>query len=97
MKRLMLVLAMVVFLVSGCGEGFLSGPDHTCRDQIEDTMDALGFPDELDKYDTSDGYHSWSYWYWCLGINYSFTWHDSSGSCKWSTYEFEPHDWWCEE
>jgi hypothetical protein len=44
----------------------------------------------VNKYDSGD-YHSWTYWYWCDGISYTFTWskHDCD-SCEVSTYTFSP-------
>ena len=103
MKRLVLALAMAIFLMVGCSgdDPFTAiyeesvASDANCDDEIQDVIDALGLPDDLDAYDTSDGYHSWTYWYWCEGIAYSFTWGIYSDGCERSTYQFDG-SYWCD-
>lgn len=91
MKHIVVLIVFVFIIsISGC-----SGPlgdifDCSCDDQIEDVVAALGQPEEVDKYNASGGYHSWTYWYWCKGISYTFTWGGGAGCCEWSTYQFSP-------
>jgi len=85
-----LVTFITVIFVSSCSGPFGNIFDCSCDDQIEDVVAVLGQPGEIDKYDTSDGYHSWTYWYWCKGIAYTFTWGSAAGCCEWSTYQFSP-------
>ena len=86
---------LVKALTITCSTAFLFGcgalsSDKNCDSKINDLTDKQGNPEEIDKYDNSDGYHSYKYWYWSRGISWSFTWGGPVESCKTASYTFTP-------
>ena len=58
-----------------------------CNDSINDRVAASGPPDDATSYE-ADNYWTVTYWYWCLGL--AFTWTQDGCDCEESTYTFAP-------
>jgi hypothetical protein len=89
LRYIILIISATALMTLNCngGDGWF---EVNCDDEIDDAVNSLGPPEEVNKYDTEDGYHSWDYWWWSKGINYSFTWGTNVSGCEVSTYTFEP-------
>jgi len=61
---------------------------NDCDDEMDDVIHKYGDVAEVDKYEDGD-YHSVTYWYWCQGVSFTFTW-SSDISCEKSKYTFSP-------
>ena len=95
MKHLLIIL-MVASLLTGC---FMEDVADSikdafepinCDDEIEDIQKKYSdYWVEVDTYE-SDGYYSYTYWYWCAGVSYTFTWGSDVGKCEQSRYTFDP-------
>ena len=86
MKKIIPVLFLATLF--GCSEDDSS--DANCDSQIRSLVNQLGQPEEINRYDTSDGYHSHDYWYWCRGFERTFTWGTNVDGCRTSDYTFDP-------
>lgn len=92
-KYLKYLIVMLSILTLVCAVGCGSDSDDWfgcdgCDDEIDDMYATYGSPEEIDTYDSGD-YHSYTYWYWCSGFAYTFTW-DGCSSCDVSLYTFSP-------
>jgi len=79
MKYIIIVLSIFALLsvTGGCADISDAIKDvlecTACDDDIDDMYDKYGAPEEINTYD-SGSYHSYTYWYWCDGFSYTFTW-----------------------
>ena len=64
--------------------------EKNCDNEMAALKLQKGEPDDIDKYDTSSGYHSYTYWYWCEGFSRDFTWGGPVTGCETSDYTTTP-------
>lgn len=90
MKKRVFTLGLLVF-IAGCSEEVTESglSNANCDSEMTDIRETMGTPEETNTYD-SGNYHSYDYWYWCSGVNYSFTWGENVDGCEVSQYTFEP-------
>jgi len=61
----------------------------TAQEEMDSCIESHGNPEDINKYD-SEGYHSWTFWYWCQGFSRTFTLGKNVYGCETSTYTFSP-------
>jgi hypothetical protein len=67
----------------------LTGCSQNCDKEMKKIKDKYGEAEEITTYDSGD-YHSVSWWYWSLGIEYTFVWGKNVDGCEKSKYTFDP-------
>lgn len=86
-KKLIFIILVNLILVACDAEDRGEG---NCDKQINSLISQSGPPEEINRYDSSDGYHSHDYWYWCAGFERTFTWGSYVTNCEVSDYTFSP-------